>query len=188
MGPRTRLAPTFFMLLLAGCADSSPDLPRVLEIEAGRRTRIVILDQAGRSFALQNLSSGSRPEVYGDTSGTTLAKVVTDADLQQLLDVLASKGLFERATSAAAPGAKSVLVVEQPGRSFYWSRPAVDPTRGPDEQPGVKAFAEGRAYVLSIYNSEVAYHAGSLESFSPENRKKIEAERRRSGTVERTDK
>lgn len=147
-----------------------------------------VLDQSGRSFALQNLSSGSRPEVYSDTRGTTLAKVLPDADLQQLLDVLASKGMFLRASAAHAPDARSVIAVEQPERAYYWSRPAVDPSKGPDDQPLVKAFDEGRAYVLAIYNSEIAYHAGSLESFSPENRKKIEAARRAAGSAERTDK
>ena len=181
MGPRARSAPTFFLLLLAGCAGSSARLPRVLTVEEGRRTRVAITDSSGRSFVLQNLSSGSRNEVYRDPGARTQPKVIRDADVQTLLDALAARGMFARASDAAAPGARSVISVETPERSWFWSRPPVDPTRPPAEQPAVLEFDEARGYVLAVYNSEMSFHSGTIESFSDKERELIDEERRKTG-------
>jgi hypothetical protein len=176
MGPRARSAPTSLLLLLAGCAGPST-LPRAVEVEEGRRVRVALTDASGRTLAMQNLSSGSRTEVYSDRGAAAQPKVIRDADLQTLLDALAERGMFENASPAAAPGARSTIVVETPDRSWIWSRPAVDPSKSPDEQPLVGRYDEARAYVLFIYNSEMSFHAGSVESFSPETRKKIDEAR-----------
>ena len=181
MGPRARSAPTFFLLLLAGCAGSSSQLPRVLTVEAGRRTRVAITDASGRSFVLQNQSSGSRNEVYRDPGARTQPKVVPDGDVQVLLDALAARGMFARASEVAVPGARSVISVETPERSWFWSRPPVDPSRAPSEQPAVLEFDEARGYVLAVYNSEMSFHSGTIDSFSGDERKLIETERNKTG-------
>ncbi len=176
MGPRARSAPTSLLLLLAGCAGPSA-LPRAVTVEAGRRTSIALLDSSGRVFAMQNLSSGSRKVVYSDQGAAAQQKVIRDSDLQTLLDALAERGMFQNASPTAAPGARSSIVVETPERSWHWSRPSVDPTRSPEEQPMVRQYDEARAYVLYVYNSEMSFHAGSVDSFSPETRKKIDEAR-----------
>lgn len=173
MGPRTRSAPTWFFLLLAGCAGASA-LPRAVSVEPGKRMRVWLQDD-GRAFVLQNQSSGPRNEVYQDTHGDALTKVVRDEALQNLLDMLAAHGMFARTTSAPTPGARGVIAVESPTRTWYWSRPVATP-EALDE---IRVFEEGRAYVMSVYNSEPAYRTGSIESFPPEVQRRIREEQAR---------
>jgi hypothetical protein len=149
----TRAALAAIPLLVAACASSRP-----VQVVQGQRTRVVLTDVAAqRSFALQNASSGAANEVYSDRSADDAVKVVTDANLQQLLDVLATQGMFERAAAAAAPDARDLLVVESGGRRWVWSRRL----RGIDaaELP----FHEARSYFLTFYNSVVAWHAGDVD-------------------------
>lgn len=189
MGLRARSAPTCFLLLFFGCAASSGSLPRVVQVEEGRRVRVLLTDSASRVFAVQNRSSGSRSEIYSDRGATAQPKVVPDSDLQTLLDVLAKHGLFAHAAPVMARGARATITVETPDRTWHWSRPAVDPTLPPNEQPQVLAFEEARNYVMLVYNSEMSFHAGSIESFSPETRKKLEEARQSGGSpAKRTDK
>ena len=138
---------------------------------------MALTDANGRMLAMQNLSSGSRTEVYSDRGALAQPKVIRDADLQTLLDALAERGMFANASPAATPGSRSSIVVETPDRAWIWSRPPVDPTKSPNEQPMVGRYDEARAYVLYVYNSEMSFHAGSVESFSPETRKKIDEAR-----------
>ncbi|MGE3174730.1 MAG: hypothetical protein AB7O97_19015 [Planctomycetota bacterium] len=174
---RTRSAPTWWLLPLAACAASS--LPREVQIEPGRRTLVSLADlRSGHTLVLQNLSSGSRGDIYGDDGSSDLVKVVPDESLQQLLDVLAAQGMFAQATSTPAPGARAVLTVELPERRYVWSRPT--PSAATLEQ--IQAFEAGRGYVLAVYNSETAYHRGSVqdlyhegsEVFRPVDRANIE--------------
>lgn len=171
MGPRARSAPTWFWLLLAGCAGAST-LPRTVAIEPGKRFRVWLQDD-GRAFVLQNQSSGSRSEVYEDTRADSLTKVVRDEALQNLLDMLSAHGMFARTASAPAPGARAVIAVESPDRTWFWSRPTATPTTV-DE---IRVFEEGRAYVMSVYNSEPAYRSGSIDSFPPDVQRRIREER-----------
>lgn len=179
MGTRhTRSTPTWSLLLLAACASSSA-LPRAVTIPAGERVRVVLLDVArNRAFALQNLSSGSRREIYADTGNDTLVKVVDDTRLQQLLDVLAARGMFERAGDAPVPGARAAIAVELQGRRLVWSRPVPNGTNTTD----VQAFEEGRGYVLAIYNDETAYQKARIDDFAPDTRGRIE--RAKAGTTQ----
>jgi hypothetical protein len=176
MGPRrTRTAPTL-LLLFAACAVSSSAAPR---IEAGQRTRVLLTDtRSGRTLVLQNLSSGSRNEVYRDSNGDAMVKVIDDRELQQLLDVLAMKGMFDLAGPAPAPGARVLLAVEQAGRAFVWSRPPAS-TETLDQ---VRAFDEGRGYVMTVYNAAIAHHASDLrDSDSAQMRELVEKDRARRG-------
>jgi hypothetical protein len=152
------LAPSRFAVPLvlaavvaAGCA-AGPSLPRGLAIEAGRRTRVEWTQvSTGQTFALQNASSGTQREVYSDHRTDELTKVVDDADLQALLDVLTEKGLFAQAAPEPAAAARDLLVVRQGDRRWIWSR-----LRG--MPGGDAAFQEAKAYFLSVYNAAVAFH------------------------------
>ncbi len=177
MGPRrTRSAPTWSLLLFAACAASSPSLPRALTIHPGERTRIAVSDLAsGRIFALQNQSAGSRDEVYGEANGNSMVKVVSDQQLQQLLDVLAAQGMFAHAGNAAVPGARAAIAIDSSGGRIVWSRPT--PAAGTLDE--VHAFEAGRGYVLALYNSETSYHLGTIDSFDPATRARIQSESER---------
>lgn len=170
MGPRrTRSAPTWSLLLFAACAASSA-LPRAVTIAPGDRVRVQLIDlTTGRAFELRNRSSGSRDAVYGEAR-TESIKVVEDAQLQKLLDVLASKGLFDRPDAAPPPGTRAAITVESGGRRHLWARPVPTPTN----LDAVGSFEEGRAYVLAVYNSETSFGLGTIDSFDPQTRQRME--------------
>jgi|KBSSwiStaDraftv2_1062776.scaffolds.fasta_scaffold472017_2 hypothetical protein len=167
---RTRSAPTWSLLLFAACAASSAaSLPRAVTIAPGERIRVELADRTSqRTFALQNVSSGPRSNVYGGAD--SLLKVVDDQELQRLLDVLAAQGMFDHAGPAADPGSKAAIVVETPQRRYVWSRPQPIPAN----YDALQQFEAGRGYVLALYNSETAYHGGTLENFAPKTRADIE--------------
>ncbi|HEX5054431.1 MAG TPA: hypothetical protein VFZ65_21815 [Planctomycetota bacterium] len=134
-----------------GCA-SSPELPRSVTIETGRRTSVTLTQTQGRMvLALQNESSGGAAQVYSDERSNPLAKVVPDAQLQALLDVFTAKGLFNTSMSTVPPDARDVLAVEQGGQRWIWARRQA----GIDAEP---LFHEAKAYFLDVYNSSTAYH------------------------------
>jgi hypothetical protein len=126
---------------------------RRLTVRAGEMTRIHLVQPApGPVLTLQNASGGSREDVYSDTAGNASVKVVEDADLQALLDVLAERGFFDRV--GPATGSRESIVIEQEDRSWQWSR---RPPTGPDD-PDLLAFHDCRAYVLAVYNRTTAWH------------------------------
>lgn len=150
-----RLASPLLLAWLSACA-STPELPREIEVRAGRRTRIELVDlRRNLSLVLQNASSGSAEAVYSDELGSLATKVVADADLQKLLDVLAQQGMFASATATPAPDASAAIVVDQDGRRWVWSRPAATL----ENVAAIQTFEEGRGYVLTVYNAATAYHA-----------------------------
>jgi hypothetical protein len=137
--------------LLAACA-GGPGLARDIEIEAGRPTRVTLSQvKEARAFLLQNASSTETAEFYADWQQHPLGKVVSDAQLQALLDVFSEKGLFARSLGAVPPGARDVLRVDQGGRSWIWAR------REAGVQASEAAFHEARSYFLEVYNSSTAY-------------------------------
>ena len=168
---RTRSAPTWSLLLFAACAASSASsLPRAVTITPGQRVRIELADRTNqRTFALQNVSSGHRSDLYGGAD--TLLKVVDDQELQRLLDVLAAQGMFDHAGAAADPASKAAIVVETPEHRYVWSRPQPIPAN----YDLLQQFEAGRGYVLAVYNSETAYHGGTLDNFAPKTRADIES-------------
>ena len=150
--PRCFAAPLGALSWLAACA--APELPRVVQVTAGQRTRVVLdVVSSNRTFVLQNESSGPRDLVYGDKSVAAGTKVVDDAQLQQLLDVLAAKGMFAQAADKPAPDARDVLAVEHGGRTWCWSR------RLAGQAAAELPFHEAKAYFLTAYNAAVAYRA-----------------------------
>src|SRR5262245_9383064 len=154
---RTRSAPTLFLWLGAACAAAAAPLPRALTIEPGRRTRVLLTEvKSGRTLVLQNASSGKPSEDYSDRDGDQFVKVAGDADLQQLLDVLAQQGMFEH--PAAVPGdARDLLVVDTGERRWVW------PRRLFGLQEAEMPFHEARAYFLTVYNQALALRSGDLQ-------------------------
>jgi hypothetical protein len=157
------------LVLFAQCA-SQAGLPHVVTIASGKRTRVLLTQIDSRqTLALQNESSGSQKQIYSDSAGDLAEKVVADDELQRLVDLLAQQGMFQKAGAGAAPGAKELLVVEQDGKRWIWSRLNAAQTTA-DE---LMAFSRARTYVMAVYNSAVAYHTRKLTG------KDLEAERER---------
>jgi hypothetical protein len=138
----------------AGCA-SDPGLPRVVTVAAGQPTRVLLQQvRQQQTFLLQNASSTEAAQFYGGATAT-LAKVVPDAQLQVLLDILAQKGMFGEPRAAVPPEARDVLVVEQGDRRWIWAR------RRAGIQAEEASFHEARAYFLELFNSNMAFHASA---------------------------
>ncbi|MEI6128641.1 MAG: hypothetical protein WCR59_01090 [Planctomycetota bacterium] len=152
-----RLATWFGACLwLAGCA---APLPRIVTVTPGEQTKVVIHDFANnRTFSLQNVSAGSRAEVYRQGAGDLDLKVVEDQRLQELLDVLAAQGMFQHSTEQPLPSARAAILVTQGERRMAWSRPLADPAN----LELIRAFDESRAYVLTVYNAATAYHSRKI--------------------------
>lgn len=139
--------------LLGGCADAAPTR-RDLTITSGERTRVAVVLMANQvSFTLQNASAAAKADVYRDSKTPPGLKVVGDARLQALLDVLAENSFFRRATPVAAPDSREVIYVEQGGHRWVVSR---RPFQVGDES-AIAAFNTLKTYVLSVYNDTTAF-------------------------------
>lgn len=157
-------------LAAAGCA-SGPSLPRGLQIEPGQRTTVRLMQvTTGQVFTLQNASSGSAGAVYSDERTDQLTKVLTDAQLQALLDVFTDKGMFVPREASVPPDARDALVVLQGDRRWVWSRRLAGTAES--ELP----FHEAKAYFLSMYNQATAYHGNSGNSRTGDDRPDLKAE------------
>lgn len=168
--------PRFAMLLAAACGivgcSSAPELPRAVTVTEGQRT-VVGLFQVGSKLqlSLQNESADrasandAAPQVPEPGQTVTLyskgsadgRKVVSDAELQALLDVFAANGMFDRSLAAAPPDARDVLTVEHGGRRWLWVR------RQLGMQASEQSFHEARAYFLQLYNTAIAYHGAGRD-------------------------
>lgn len=145
-------------LLLAGsvlvACQGGPRLARAVTIQDGERTIVRLHSGPSLVLTLENASARTSGAAYGNArSPDELGrKVVADADLQALLDVFAERGMFAQTVATLPPDARDVLLVESGGQRWQWAR----------RQPGVQAteqdFHEARAYFLSLYNSNVAFH------------------------------
>lgn len=149
----------FRQLLVAACllvaCQTDPALQRSVTVTAGERTTVHLLQVNGSlALSLQNASAQLPTAVYGaDTSSVDPGrKVVADADLQALLDVFSDKGMFAASLNEVPHDARDVLMVEQGGRRWTWVR------RQLGVQQAEATFHEARAYFLSLYNSNIAYH------------------------------
>lgn len=158
------LAPHRFTVLLAaalfgsgGCV-GGPNLPREVQVQQGERTLVRLMQfQQNQAMSLQNASSGSANDVYSDRRADPLAKVVSDAQLQALLDVLAEKGVFKLGASSVPPDARDALVVQQGNRRWVICR------RQPGLQQEELPFHEAKAYFLSVWNSATSYHSADVD-------------------------
>jgi hypothetical protein len=142
---------------VVGC-QGGPSLKRSVTIETGKRTSITLLQVQGHMlFSLHNESGTDAAAVYSDEQANPLAKVVSDAHLQALLDVFTEKGLFEQSLATAPPDARDVLTVEHDGHRWIWAR------RRAGIQADEVGFHEAKNYFLEVYNSGTAYHRGGAE-------------------------
>jgi hypothetical protein len=185
-------APLRFLQLLAAAGlfvacSSAPSLRRDLTVGANLRTTVQLVAVSSKlTLTLQNDSAGHAGEVYGRNSQDPSKKVVPDADLQALLDVFSEKGMFEHSLPAVPPDARDVLAVDHDGRRWIWAR------RQRGMQADEQLFHEARAYFLSLYNSNIAYHgtgedrvnfgseSAKAKSSAAEARARLEEARRRS--------
>lgn len=155
---RIRFAQLLFaawLVVVAAACSSGPRLKRSVEVQAGQRTVVRLLDVRGTlALSLRNASAQETTAVYTPNSHDIDpgAKVVDDANLQTLLDVFSEKGLFERALADVPADARDALVVEQGQRRWIFAR------RQLGLQQAEQSFHEARAEFLALYNSSVAYH------------------------------
>lgn len=142
---------------LQACGSTLPALPRALTVTPGERVQIALItDKGERVFRVQNASSGSRNEVYSDPKSQAWTKVLSDKDLQQLLDVLTAQGLFEHSTAAPTPTARETLMVENEGQRWYWAHNTSDLADLRSK------FLAAESYFLTAWNQAVAYSSTSM--------------------------
>jgi hypothetical protein len=142
------LLPLAAGIAVAACS-TAPALPRQLAIQPGERVAVqLLLTSDNLRLVLWNNSAVSALQGNRQVG----AKVVDDADLQALLDILGEKGMFQRGDDSPLASALDVLTVEAAGKRWHWSR----------YQTGVQAaeaaFHEARAYFLTLYNSTESWH------------------------------
>ncbi|HLQ36382.1 MAG TPA: hypothetical protein VK348_01175 [Planctomycetota bacterium] len=155
-------------LLLLGQCSSAPAPRRELEVQKGQRTSVSLTQTAtGQSIAMQNESAGSRVEVYSDRNNDRAPKVIDDAQMQALLDVLAAYGFFANAVPLPDGDAREFLAIEQGDRRWVWSRNVRA------DAAVVQAFGQARGYVMALYNQTTGYQARTISA------KDLDAERQR---------
>jgi hypothetical protein len=179
------LVPTRFAVLLAaaflfvsGCV-GGPNLPRVVQVQEGQRTTVRLIQFSnGQAMSLQNASSGSAGEVYSKDTSNPFAKVIKDAQLQALLDVLADKGMYSADSASVPPDARDALLVDQGSKRWVLYRRHAGMQQ--DELP----FHEAKSYFLSVWNGATAYHTGNPDLKGENDRVRAEAEAARRKLLE----
>lgn len=160
--------PRFVQLLAAAWAlvacSSAPDLARKLTVKPGELTIVRLVQVTGKhSWSLRNVSAQLPTAVYTPNSLDVDPdrKVVDDANLQLLLDVFATKGMFDASYTEVPPASRDALIVEQGQRRWVWAVSTDKHARIAAMQRGDKSeqvFAEARAEFLELYNSSMAFH------------------------------
>jgi hypothetical protein len=173
-GHRFRLGAALLGVVVAACS-SQPKLRRQVTIAEGQQVRVVLAGTSTRPLELRNLPHSSPQAFYSDPQTSSTTKIVADAELQTLLDVLAATGMFAAAGPTEPPGSKDTLTVEIDGKRHVWSRPRARQ----ENLAAIKAFDQGRNYVISLFNSTMSLHTTDLAS--PDGRAMREA-------IERSDK
>lgn len=136
-------------LLLAQCASSS--LPRAVTVTKGERTSVTAQTR-GTPLRLLNASSTSREKTYSDPTSDLSTKIVDDAALQGLLDILANEGFFDRAGSGVAPVTGSIIV-EQGAHRWVMNPPAVKDASDPE----LVVFGRCHEYVRATFNQTMGF-------------------------------
>jgi len=139
-------------LAITSCA--SGPAPGPVRVTPGQRTTVRLVQfTTNQAFSLQNVSSGTAADVYSDAEGDRFAKVVTDAEMQALLDVLAAKGAFANPSATVPTGARDALIVQQGERRWLFARQRFG------LQEAELPFHEAKACFLSVWNGATAYHS-----------------------------
>jgi hypothetical protein len=173
--------PRFVQLLAAAWAlvacSSGPELKRSLTVKAGESTIVRCVQVSGtRAFSLRNSSAQGSTEVYTANSNEIDpdSKVVADVNLQTLLDVFATKGMFETSVGEVPAGSIDALIVEQGKRRWVWAVSGDKRARLAAVQRGDRSeqtFSEARQEFYTLYNSTMAFHGtgGEKPDFKAEN-------------------
>jgi hypothetical protein len=166
--------------LLSGCA-GGPAAPRVLTVQTGERTLVLLQQEAnGPLLSLQNESCSSRVDVYSDHKSDLGLKVLDDTDMQNLLDALAAEGFFSHATQAALPTGTEAMQVRHGERSYVWTH------REGVSAEELVAFARAKSYFVVAYNTSTSFHArrvggDALKAELEAQQRRNEEARRRAG-------
>jgi hypothetical protein len=156
--------------LFGGCAGAAPTR-RDLAITSGERTRVAVVLMANQqSFTLQNASAAAKADVYRDSKTPPGLKVIGDARLQALLDVMAENNFFQQAAPVAAADSREVIYVEQGGRRWVLSRRPLQV----GGEGVIAAFNTLKTYVLSVYNDTTGFQNSTAVTES-----ELKAERER---------
>lgn len=164
----------YLLLLLAagpvaGCASG-------LRVTDGKPTRLVLAQRDNQlTLTLVNLSAAEQVRSAPTRDGAVYEAVTSDAgrkfmkddELQGVLDVFEQAGLLGSSSPAPAPDAIDVVLLENDGRTYCWSR------RLRGMQASERPFHEARALFQAAYNSVTAWHGRGDQPFD------FQAERRR---------
>lgn len=157
------LQPALLLGCLVACS-SAPDLKRSVTVTEGQLTVVRLVQVTGSlSLSLRNASAQGSTAVYTPTSHDVDpgSKVVDDVNLQTLLDVFTTKGMFDASFSDVPPGSLDALIVEQGKRRWVWAVSTDKRARIAAQQRGDKSeltFNEARQEFFQLYNSSMAYH------------------------------
>jgi hypothetical protein len=152
-------------MLGTGCA-SGPDLVRVVTLEDGQPVT-VRYEQYASGLRQTLLTEGvvAAREFYSTRESDPLAKVMSTAQMQVLLDALATHGFFDRARPLDPGDAVSSISVRIDDRELLWAK------RSTMQIEELTAYHQAMATFLNLYNATEAYHS------SGEDRIQDEAER-----------
>ena len=143
---------------LASCGcQSGPEIVRAVTLEPGDAVRVVYRDQAkGLALTLQNDSIETAQTLYSRGNADPFVKVARDADLQALLDALATYGFFQFARPVPPGGERPALLVEINNQLLTWERQVASLARPEDLQD----FNSCSGLFLATYNGTDSFHAG----------------------------
>ncbi len=139
---------------LSACA-SGPSLARAVTIQDSDPVEVVYEQaQSGLRQTLLTESVVTASELYSSRNGDSLAKVLSTAQMQVLLDALATYGFFEHARPGAGEGSAFRLAVRIGSREQAWVKHS---GMGVDE---LTRYHEAMAAFLNIYNATESFHTG----------------------------
>ena len=166
---------------LAFCqCTSGPEIKRAVTLQPSDVVRVIYRDASqGRALTLQSESIQLAEDLYSSGTADPFAKVATDADLQGLLDALATYRFFEVARPHSPGNGRPELIVEINGQKLAWER-----------QTGMEAtvldledFNRCLGYFSFVYNSTDSFHAG-LRVTGEDMRRQEEALQRRGQQIQ----
>ncbi|MFK7740552.1 MAG: hypothetical protein AB8H80_09515 [Planctomycetota bacterium] len=165
---------------LAGCAASGPAKPTVsrpVVVREGEPCTLAMVASGGLTLTLQNESYVPPAEAYS-RSDDTGRKVVPDAELQALCDVLSLEELWQHALPRTPNDAREVVQLQNAGRTWTWAR------RGSFTDPREAAFRDVRNYFMALYNGNTAFHSDRRQGWDSD---AIEASRKARKARDRLD-
>ncbi len=140
--------------VLTGCA-TSPNLVRAVTIQDSDPVEVAYEQaQSGLRQTLLTESVIKASELYSSREGDSLAKVLSTAQMQVLLDALATYGFFDHARPGSGEGSPFRIAVRIGNREQAWVKHG---GMGIDE---LTRYHEAMAAFLNIYNATESFHTG----------------------------